>query len=61
MEIFALVGLLTAYFNYRNAKAAGSIEPKPQITPVEPCVQKPLRPAAGPRARIADWLGLEDE
>ena len=61
MEIFALIGVITAYFKYRYAKAAGTLEPKPEKTPVEPYVQKPLRPDAGRLERIAYWLGLEDE
>lgn len=61
MEIFAIVGLLTAYFNYRNAKAEGRLKPKPEIAAKEPIVQKPLRPDAGRLEKIAHWLGLEDD
>ena len=61
MELFAIIGILTAYFKYRNAKADGTLEPKPEKAPVEPYVQKPLRPDAGRLERIAHWLGLEDE
>ena len=61
MELFAIIGILTAYFKYRNAKAEGTLEPKPEMAPVEPYVQKPLRPNAGRLERIAHWLGIEDE
>lgn len=60
MEIFAIIGILTAYFKYRNAKTDGTLEPKPVKPPVEPHVQKPLRPGAGRLERMAHWLGLEE-
>lgn len=61
MELFAIIGILTAYFKYRNAKADGTLEAKPTKAPIEPYVQKPLRPDAGRLERIAYWLGIEDE
>lgn len=58
--VFALIGGLTAYFNYRRDKAEGKSDPKPESPPMEPYVQKPLRPNAGRLERIAHWLGLEE-
>lgn len=60
MEIFAIVGVLIAYFNYRNARADGTLEAKPAEPKAEPYVQKPLRPGAGRMERFAHWLGLEE-
>jgi hypothetical protein len=61
MEIlFALIGGLTAYFNYRRKKAEGTLEPKPQKVTKQPYVQKPLRPDSGKLERLAHWSGLED-
>lgn len=61
MELFAIIGILTAYFKYRNSKADGNLEPKPERTEAAPHVQKPLSPNSGRLERIAHWLGLEDE
>ena len=58
--LFALIGGLTAYFNYRRDKAEGKLDPKLEPPPMEPIVQKPLRPNAGRLERIAHWLGLEE-
>lgn len=60
MELFALIGIFTAYFKYRNAKADGTLEPRPEKPKPAPYVQKPLRPGAGRIERFAHWLGLED-
>ena len=61
MEIlFALIGGLTAYFNYQRKKVEGTLEPKPEKVAKQPYVQKPLRPGAGRMERIAHWLGLND-
>ena len=60
MEIFTIVGLLTAYFKYRAEKADGSLAIENESPEKEPYVQKPLRPGAGRLERIAHWLGLED-
>ncbi len=61
MEIlFLLVGGLTAYFNYRSAKADGLLRPKAEQQPKEPYVQKPLEPGAGRLRRVAHWLGLDE-
>lgn len=61
MELFAVIGILTAYFKYRNAKPDGTLEAKPTKAPIEPHVQKPLRSGAGRLENIAYWLGIEDE
>lgn len=61
MEIFAIVGLLTAYFKYRAARADGTLAAEREKPPVAPYEPKPLREGAGPLERIAHWLGLEDE
>ena len=58
--LFALIGGLTAYFNYRRDKAEGKLMPKPEVAEKEPYVQKPLRPDAGRLEKIAHWLGLEE-
>ncbi|MFM1783851.1 MAG: hypothetical protein RLZZ579_128 [Actinomycetota bacterium] len=61
MEIlFALIGGLTAYLNYRRAKAEGTLEPKPEKARKDPYVQMPLSPNAGRLEKIAHWLGLEE-
>ena len=60
MEIFGIVGLLTAYFKYRAAKADGSLAVENEGHEEETYVQKPLRPGAGRLERIAHWLGLEE-
>lgn len=59
MEIFAIVGLLTAYFKFRHAKAKGELV-KDEKPVAEPYVQQPLRPGATRLERIAHWLGLEE-
>lgn len=61
MEIFAIVGLLTAYFKYRHAKANAPLAAEQEKPPVVPYVPKPLKPNATRLERIAYWLGLEDE
>jgi hypothetical protein len=61
MEIFAIVGLLTVYFRYRNAKADGSLVKEAPLEPPEPYVQKPLPANASRIQKIAYWLGIEDE
>ena len=61
MEILAIVGALITYFNYRNARADGTLEAKPAKPKAETYVQKPLRPGAGRMERFAHWLGLEDQ
>jgi hypothetical protein len=60
MEIFAIVGLLTAYFRYRNAKADGTLAQEVAVEQ-EPYVQKPLPENATRLQKIAYWLGIEDE
>lgn len=61
MEIFAIVGLLTAYFKYRHAKANGTLTKKEEKPVAEPYVSKPLGPDATRLQRLAYWLGLEEE
>ena len=61
MEIFAIVGLLTAYFRYRNAKADGTLVKEMPLEQAEPYVQKPLPTNATRIQKIAYWLGIEDE
>ena len=61
MEIFAIIGLLTAYFRYRNAKADGTLVKEQALEQAEPYVQKPLPANATRLQRLAHWLGIEDE
>lgn len=61
MEIFAIVGLLTAYFRYRNAKADGTLAAEREKPMPEPYVPRPLREGAGRLERIANWLGLYEK
>ena len=60
--IFILIGVLTAYFNHRNSKSDGTIEPeiKSQVAEVQNYVPKPLSRDATRLQRIAHWLGLEE-
>lgn len=64
--IFALIGGLTAYFNYRNAKADGSLARENEARQARKIaaqnyVPKPLPPNATWLDRAAHWLGLEDD
>lgn len=59
MEIFTIIGIITAFFKYRNAKADGTLPAKPEIKPDEPYVPKPLRDGASRMERLAHWLGIE--
>jgi hypothetical protein len=61
MEIFAIIGLLTAYFRYRNSKADGTLVKEQALEQAEPYVQKPLPANATRLQKIAYWLGIEDE
>lgn len=61
MEIFfALIGGLTAYFNYRRRKADGSLarEIEERKAAEASFVQEPLGPNATRRQKIAHWLGF---
>ncbi len=60
MEILTIIGLLTAYFRYRNAKADGTLAQEVSLEQ-EPCVQKPLPENTTRLQKIAHWLGIEDE
>lgn len=59
--IFILIGGLTAYFKYRNAKADGSLarERKAEKAQLPAFDQKPLPENASRLQKIAHWLGLE--
>ena len=60
--ILALVGGLTAYFNYRNRKADGSLEREREVEKARLAtyVQKPLPENATRLQKIAHWLGFEE-
>lgn len=60
MEIFTIIGLLTAYFRYRNAKADGTLAQEVAVEQ-KPYVQKALPDNATRLQKIAHWLGIEDE
>lgn len=61
--LFALIGGLTSYFNYRHDMANGNL-PKTRLidnSSLEEYVPKPLGPNATRLEKIAHWLGIEDE
>lgn len=62
MELFAIIGILTAYFRYRNARTDGKLQ-KEQNEPVANInfEAKPLPTDATRMQRFARWLGLEGE
>lgn len=57
MEIFGIIGLLTAYFRYRNAKNSGALKYDEQPIDNTLARQTP-RPKATRLHRLAQWLGL---
>ena len=57
MEIFGIVGLLTAYFRYRHAKNSGSLKYDEQPTDNTLARETP-RPKTNRLHRLAQWLGL---
>lgn len=60
--ILALVGGLTAYFNYRNRKVDGSLEREREAEQARQAnfVQNPLPENATRLQKIAHWLGFEE-
>lgn len=60
--LFALIGGLTAYFNYKNSKVDGTL-PKPESFRSDSLAfeQPPLGPNPTRRERLAHWLGLYEE
>lgn len=59
MEIFSIIGLLTAYFKYLNAKKSEALKNDDQ--PVDNTLAEELPEIESTRInRLAQWLGLVD-
>jgi hypothetical protein len=60
MEIFGIIGLLTAFFKYRHAKNSGALKHDEQPIVIYVADETP-EPKLTRLNRLAKWLGLVEE